>query len=97
MEKQTTKASTPTLREITPAEIAFVMDTAPTLGQLAFATMLQKCGYTQEYIAKECNVSQGAVSRWATCRRKPNPENLISLGKLLNVSPVTLKMILLTY
>ena len=47
----------------------------------------KRAGYTQEGLAKELNVSKGAVGNWESGRNEPRPEQLRRLCEILNFNP----------
>ena len=46
----------------------------------------RKYGYSQELLAEKCNVSRQAISKWESDIALPEPEKLIILSNLFNVS-----------
>ena len=56
-----------------------------TLGE-RIAKLRNECGYSQEYIAEQLEVSRQAVSKWEKDLSSPDTENLIKLAEVLNTS-----------
>lgn len=56
-----------------------------TLGE-RIAKLRNECGYSQEYIAEQLEVSRQAVSKWEKGLSSPDTENLIKLAEVLNTS-----------
>ena len=61
-----------------------------TLETAARLTQLRKeRGLSQEELAEKLHVSRQAVSKWERAESSPDTDNLIALGQLYGVTPVS--------